>query len=427
MKSDACARWFALTMFAVGLTAACPSSERDKACAFNERGFCGQGQWCKNEGNWSQCVPLPADRKACQKERWPGECSGSPVGDGGSEVGATGQDGPAAAGGAGGAGGAGSGTGGTGGAGGGGGGSMDGPSGADGGDARPDTTVPQPDAPQEVQTPAVDTPPACTSACSPVGRAECVTGGVRSCVMMPNGCAGWGQPEACPTPQACPAGETKCSCPTGSNACTREGDKKCGSGGVQTCTKAGACFAWTQPEACASPQSCAGNAPNAKCECPKSNACSPEGAAKCGPGGGVQTCKSNGSACLSWSAEQACDYHGCESGKCATACPASAPVDTGSKCEVRGASGQQCCAQKTCGPNLHCNPSFVCKPCGGFNQECCGPSLSCQTGLVCFAGQSGPPGRCATPCGGAAQRCCSSSESPEPCEQPGFCSGDMCR
>jgi hypothetical protein len=275
----------------VAFVAAGCSTPGDPGCVAKPRGACGPGMWCQDNGDWDQCLPVPADRKACAKEKWAGECSGNAViTDGGPDTTPIDRDGSAGAGGAGGQSDDG-------------GGSRGGAGGS--GDGGVDMTA-VPDVAPDNGSPSVDMGVVCSNPCSPIGRTECTTGGVRSCVMLPNGCAVWGTAEACPMPQTCPVGETKCSCPTGGNACSKEGDKKCGSNGVQTCSRAGACFAWSQPESCMSPQTCAGNAPNARCECPKANACTTEGEPKCGSGGGVQTCTKDGAGCLTWSAEKAC-------------------------------------------------------------------------------------------------------------------------
>lgn len=75
---------------------------------------------------------------------------------------------------------------------------------------------------------------------------------------------------------------------------------------MQTCNVDGACFSWGDAVACMSPQTCGGNAPSARCECPKNNACTTEGATKCSASGNVQTCTKDSAGCSTWSAEKAC-------------------------------------------------------------------------------------------------------------------------
>jgi hypothetical protein len=269
MKSEVRARWFVMSLFVVTGLIACPSSERDKACAFNQRGFCGTGMWCMNEGDWSQCLPVPADRKACVKEKWPGECSADPIADGGTDLRVPGQDGSVGAGGAGGGGlgGAGGGLGGGGMGGAGGGIATDGPIDTDSQvaiDQMIDVSVPDV-APDRVP-PSPDVM-ACMSVCT-VGTKRCTASGVQTCETQTNGCAEWSAPVSCSAPQTCPAGKTACECPS-NNKCARSGDRECGpSGGTRECQMTGAgCLAWGAEAVCEPLKSCKASNGTASCAC----------------------------------------------------------------------------------------------------------------------------------------------------------------
>jgi hypothetical protein len=140
--------------------------------------------------------------------------------------------------------------------------------------------------------------PVCATMCTP-GATDCTGGGVATCVMLSNGCTDWGPPATCPAPQTCPTGKKQCACPLG--ACTKLGATQCSQGGLQTCGQDGVCLSWGSPTGCPTPQTCP--AGKTSCECP-STSCSKEGSEQCG-GGGIQTCTKMG-ACSSWTTTKSC-------------------------------------------------------------------------------------------------------------------------
>jgi hypothetical protein len=310
---------------------------------------------------------------------------------------------------------------------------------------RPDAVVLPPDAPVT----------GCTSVCT-AGKTQCSPNGVQTCVVQSNGCYSWGDAVACSAPQICPIGKTSCECVSGGSTCTAEGAKKCGTtglqtcikngscfswsgpvacpapqtctgdspsaacscpsggctaegakqcadGGVQTCTKSGACLSWSTAATCAVPQVCTGNAPSSMCSCPAQNACSTEGATQC-TSAGAQTCTRTG-ACLSWSAAVPCSYKGCEGNKCATSCPIGR-LDSGSACE-KCDPGDPCCAGNKCWFGGRC-VSGTCRPCGQVDQRCCesnGIIPVCTMGTECGFKPTVPYETC-NACGVRGQACC---------------------
>jgi hypothetical protein len=308
------------TVVALLIFGGCGSADdlKKKACAFNERGFCGPGMWCQDNpaSNWSICLPIPADRAACAGEKHPGECSNSATdsgvrppemigGSGGRPAdggyvepgsvrdGATTAESDGLVGGGGGAPGGGT-NGGT---------DSSPPSPPQGQDASPDTTPPDPTPPTSPPTPppspAPPSPPGCVNACT-LSQQRCGGGGLQTCQVGPSGCRVWGPAEPCPAPQVCPIGATSCQCPS-PDTCPSEAAQRCSLGSEQRCLRDGACLRWGPPSSCPVGQTCSTD--GARCECPTDTTCS-AGARRC-TGAGLQTCSANG-VCFSWSVAVAC-------------------------------------------------------------------------------------------------------------------------
>jgi hypothetical protein len=258
-------------------------------------------------------------------------------------------------------------------------------------DAAPDVVVTPP-------PPPPDAAPACSNVCT-ASATRCMGGGLQTCVLMTDGCRAWDQAVSCPSPQTCPAGKTKCGCPTGGNSCSTEGARQCSPAGLQICLKEGACLAWGQAESCPDPQTCTGSS----CSCPTAGACAANGQ-QCGPNGGAQVCVQKG-ACKSWSLESPCGYHGCDSGKCLTACPAGT-FDSGHSCQ-RCNAGDPCCDGDKCTLGARCI-SGTCQSCGGEGEPCCASGTfppPCGAGKECATLPLHPSPTCNS-CGAIGEVCC---------------------
>jgi formylglycine-generating enzyme required for sulfatase activity len=148
----------------------------------------------------------------------------------------------------------------------------------------------------------------CSSSCTK-GEASCVSGDLATCTQGTNGCWALGTPVACGAHQSCTgnAGTAACTC-NASTVCTETGTACDGNGTVATCDKdANGCFYAASTQPCASPESCVGNAPNAKCALTCTSTCTP-GQTLCVTGG-LETCTLGTNGCWAYGPAVACGAH----------------------------------------------------------------------------------------------------------------------
>src|SRR5450432_3206368 len=198
-----------------------------------------------------------------------------------------------------------------------------------------------------------------------------------------------GAPDAGPSDVATQDG------PAADGACTDAcslGAHRCGTTGLQTCVKVGACTAYSVDVACGGRQTCQAAGGDSKCGCPTRPAGCEGGAGAVCTAGKLRTCAADADGCIF---EQSLDV--CTTGKpCAGAFPTAACTCPAPPALCGGKSGTVCEATlsvATCGPNadgcLDLTKHTTCaaaKPCSGNAPSA---TCSCTSAPPECAGQAG--------------------------------------
>jgi hypothetical protein len=241
-----------------------------------------------------------------------------------------------------------------------------------------------------------DSSPACMDACS-IGSKTCAGGGIQECVMLSGGCTGWNAGTTCDDPKLCkPSGAANatCECPPGT--CTT-GSKRCGlGGGIQQCVTNGACSVWGPESPCPDPQKCKASGNSASCAC-TAGGCT-VGASRCGPRGGVQICERDG-ACTALSTESSACQFGCDSSK--NACrDCSGMMNKScfdSDCETGTFDCQGVCQHRPKADNTPCGRASCADRNNSQEAGSC-QGGTCQPGKKCDYHGCGSGNKCTTTC-----------------------------
>lgn len=178
----------------------------------------------------------------------------------------------------------------------------------------------------------------------------------RRCIPNNAGGTQWSQPSYCPYAKCVEETGLCCDVP-----CPNLGDKKCGSGGVQTCEEQNGCLAWSEPEACLEGATCTGAG---SCAAGCQSTCTP-GEQQCVMEGGAayQKCEDIGGGCFQFAAQTFNCGGGatCNNGECLSTCSNSCTMLGDKQCVgvteqecVRGADG--CLNWAGTGNPMACGP-----------------------------------------------------------------------
>jgi hypothetical protein len=294
----------------------------------------------------------------------------------GAITGAGGEGGSAAAGATGAAGGAGPGNGGNGGNGG-----DTGAAGSTGGGAG-DTSLPPDAGATDAQVDSSPGDGGCTDACT-MGAHRCGTTGLQTCVKV-GACTAWSVDVACGGRQTCQVvgADSRCACPAKPAGCDGGVGAVCTNAMLRTCAAdADGCIFEKALDACPAGKPCAGTFPAAACTCAAPPAlCASKPGTVCESATSVATCSVNADGCLEIS-----KHTTCAAGKpCAGNAPSATCSCTGSPPECAGQAGMFCHAAdgqlSTCDLDSNgCLAIIKTAPCAtGLTCQGAAPSASCK-------------------------------------------------
>ena len=248
------------------------------------------------------------------------------------------------------------------------------------------------DAPNDVAESGVDGAP-CTNACTN-GLTECVSGGVQTCEVQPNGCTQWVSTSTCGAHQSCSASTGSAACACNATVCTQAGAVCQDSQTLVTCaTDSDGCLYAASTSPCTAPQFCSGMAPGAMCSTTCSNSCS-QGQTSC-VSGALATCTQGSNGCLAYGTPAACGSHQTCTGASGSA---SCTCNKDSLCAATGtvcadASTLATCAQDAQGciyksTSSACGSHKSCTGASGSAMCTCNASVCTQAGAVCQDSQT---------------------------------------
>lgn len=239
----------------------------------------------------------------------------------------------------------------------------------------------------------------CTDACA-LGDHRCATAGLQSCVMV-GGCATWSLAVACPGRQTCQgdAPGARCQCPAPPAGCERGAGSACVAGARKVCqTDTAGCVYDTMTEPCPMGRTCSGSFPNASCDCPAPPAaCAGRAGTSCQNAQTLLSCATDAAGCVTAATTITCPAgKPCsETASVATcSCGAAPPDCAGGVGKVCRADGQLV----TCAvdPGTGCLVVASTSPCAaGTTCQGAAPGASCRCPV--------PPPECADGAGTVCQ------------------------
>jgi hypothetical protein len=229
----------------------------------------------------------------------------------------------------------------------------------------------------------------CMPACT-VGDKRCGTGGLQTCVVV-NGCAAWGTEMACGANRTCTGtgAASACTCAATPAACTGVGTF-CSSNTVRsTCEMVNGCLVLSATtKTCGPHQTCTAGLPAGDCVCTPTAGCTAAGTF-CPTATTVGTCTQDAEGCFTKSGNDTTCMNGqvcvTSGATAACACPATVGTTLGTACQT---VGQTVCSGDTV---LTCamNSTSGCKT-WSLTTDCAAAS-----GLTC--GKKGGPAACECP------------------------------
>src|SRR6185436_18539278 len=188
----------------------------------------------------------------------------------------------------------------------------------------------------------------CMPACM-VGDKRCVTGGLQTCALV-NGCAAWGTEMACGANRTCTGtgASSACTCNATPAACTSAGTF-CTGNVRSTCEMVNGCLVLSATtKTCGANQTCTGGLPSGDCVCKAAPAGCTAAGTFCPTTTTVGTCTADADGCLSKSGNDTTCMNGqlcVPSGNTAAcACPAGVGTTAGTGCAT---VGQTICSADT--------------------------------------------------------------------------------
>jgi hypothetical protein len=223
-------------------------------------------------------------------------------------------------------------------------------------------------------------------------------------------CATPGEITNCPTGQACGA-DLRCSVKALDCAKCVPGDRRCASGGVETCVAGGACSSWSL-SACPAPQTCHDSAAGPSCACPGDPVeCHGVAGDSCDASGQLVSCAADAQGCLHVVEQRACPDHeacGGSAGGAACAC-----LPTPAECALTGAFCSDAGTATTCSTTADGCTFLVSRQACAGHQECTAGGGSASCGCIAAPDCSAASG--------AGRRCAIDGRSVVTCDVDGAC------